>query len=156
MFPLSGRGGGGGGRHFRAFAAGNGTYLWKLLDGGASIYTHIEGRTGGFLGNAESAESAGIFAILGGILRELRHFSKANVTSVFTMFPLRGGGFPGRHFRTFPAGIGTYLRRLLEGVCPSIPTSTVNPVDFWGMQKCRKCMDFRHFPGNPYGVLALS
>ena len=52
------------------------------------LYKHRRGARG-FLGNAESAESAGICAILGEMLMGGRHFRKANFTS-FTMFPISG------------------------------------------------------------------
>ena len=114
-----------------------------------SIYTDIDGAPVGFLGNAESAESARICAILCKILMGVVAFLRP--FPVFTMFPIRGRAFAGRHFRVFVAEIGTYLRQLLDGVFPSIPTSMRRPVGFWEFGKCRKCRDFRRFGGNPYG-----
>ena len=67
-----------------------------------SIYTNINGRSWGFLGNAESAESAGIFATVGKILRGCGAFLRP-ILPVFTMCPIRGGG-------PTPEGISVCLR----------------------------------------------
>ena len=61
-----------GGLHRKAFpcVCGGKRYLYPATPRGrVSIYTDIDGRPGGFLRNSESAESAGIFAILGEIPR---------------------------------------------------------------------------------------
>ena len=92
MFPLSVAFSG---RHFLVFAAQNGNYSRRLLEGVCPSLPTSAGHTGGFLGNAGSAESAGIFAILGKILMGVRHFSKANFTSFLPRFLLGEGPSPG-------------------------------------------------------------
>ena len=49
------------------------------------------------------------------------------ILPVLSCFRLGGGAFSGWHFRVFAAGNGTYPRKLLEGVRPSIPASTGLP-----------------------------
>ena len=89
------------------------------------------------MGNTESAESAGIFAISGKILRGFRHFPNAKFTAFLPCFRL-GGPFSGRYFLAFAAQAGTYSRRLIEGVCPSLPTSTGRPGGFLGNAESAK------------------
>ena len=114
-------------------------YLFMAIPRGrVSINTNIDGATGGISGKCGSAESAGICSIYGEILRELRHFPKAKFTSVFIMSPLREGSFPGRNSRAFSAENGTYIWKVLEGACPSIPTSTGRKGDFWEIRKVPK------------------
>ena len=124
MFPISG--------DFCALAAENGTYFWQLLEGVCPSITTSMGRPVGFLGNAESAESAGICTILGG--KSLGGFGTLlmPILQVFTMFPLRGEAFGGLNFRVFAAESGTYLWQHLEGACPCIPTSVGRPGRFPG------------------------
>ena len=79
------------------FAAENGNYSWRPLEAECPSIPTSTGHQGGFLGNTESAESAGIFAIFGKFLRGLRQFDKADFTSFLITFPLmgeRGGGAP--------------------------------------------------------------
>ena len=82
MFPLRGRG------LLRkeflcVFAAENGTYFRRSLEGVCPSMPTSTGRPEGFLRNAESAESAGIFAILGKTRREFRHFHNAYFASFY-------------------------------------------------------------------------
>ena len=80
-----------------------------------------------------------------------RSFHRANFTG-FSCFRLGagvggggGGAFSGRHFRVFVAESGTYIRQLLEGACPSIPTSKGAREYFWEIRTVPKVPEFSPF-----------
>ena len=78
-----------------AYAIENGAYLRQLLEGCVHLYQHRRGARGDFCEMPKVPEFAPFLAKpLGGV----RHFAKANITSVLSCFRL-GGAFPGRHFR---------------------------------------------------------
>ena len=82
------------------FAAESGTYTRKLLEGVWPSIPTSTGNPGGFLGNAtsaESAESAGIFAIFGEIIRGFGAFLRP-ILPVFIVFPLRVRGLLRKEF----------------------------------------------------------
>ena len=89
--------------------------------------SHVQHRldTGGFsekAKSAESAESAGIFAIFGKSLGAFRHFSNANLSTFCTMFPLRGVLFQGAFISA--CGSKLYFSLSTSTVCVICTTLT--------------------------------
>ena len=106
------------------------TPRWRV-----SIFTNIGGANRGFLGNAESAESAesaGIISIFGKILRGARRFHRANFTSFYHVSAKEEGDSPEGISLCFRLQTVLIPGDPLEGVCPSIPTSTGLPEGFLG------------------------
>ena len=65
-------------------------------------------------------------------------FLMPNLQAFLPCFRPEGGLRREAFLCVFAASNGTYLRQLLECVCPSIPTSTGRPGGFWEMRNAPK------------------